>query len=381
MRRFALITLAAALMAPAVFAQTDDIYATGSDMSAGNTDVKEKRRDNNRRQDVSNPDPNRFDNYSNNNNQSTSDNYGGYDNGEDYVDYDDDYSYSTRLNRFDNDFYNMGYYSSFYNPFWYNRFWYDPYWGYNPWRPGITLSFGTGPYWTSSWGWSAWYGYGAWGSYWNYPYMGWGYSSPYYWGGYCGYYGGYWNNYYGGGYDYGYHNNRATRYGPRYTGYRSNATNGYRSATVNQLGLRNTTGRNNVSAYRGTNTSNRTNGWFGNRSSVRQNEGNRAYNSYNNTGRNRWAGNNGQASQNGNTSSRPARGMFGSGRGNVTNNSGRSQSGYMPSQPARQSTPSAPRWNSGTGSRGGSIGGGSHSGGGSRGGGGGSRGGSAGGRR
>ncbi len=130
----------------------------------------------------------------------------------DYIDYDDDFSYATQFSRFNTPFYNRPYWSSFYNPYWYNPYWVDPYWGWCPWMsPGIGISFGAGPYWSSYWGWNTWYGYGGFNSYF-YPGYAWGGG----WGGfYGGYYGGYWNSYYAGLYNnYGYRN---ISYGPRYS--------------------------------------------------------------------------------------------------------------------------------------------------------------------
>jgi hypothetical protein len=171
MKRFLLIGLLLAGIASVSNGQTDDIYATGRDQRGGQTDSNQNSVRNNSDQQ-----------------QNASDNYQSYNNPEDYVDYEDD-SYSSRINRFDNSFYNMGYYSTFYNPWWYNRYWVDPMWGYNPWYTGVTLSFGFGPYWSSGWGWNSWYGYGGFGCY-NYPY---------YAGGWYGHrYGGYWNGYYAG---------------------------------------------------------------------------------------------------------------------------------------------------------------------------------------
>ncbi len=125
-------------------------------------------------------------------------------------DYDNDYYYASRINRFYYPFYNRPYYSSFYNPYWYDPYWVDPYWGWSPWyRPGFSISFGTGPYWSSYWGWSSWYGCGSFGSYYGYP----GYGM------YGGYYSGYWNGYYAGLYNnYGYGRGyRTITYGPRYS--------------------------------------------------------------------------------------------------------------------------------------------------------------------
>ncbi len=187
----------------AAIAQEDDIYATGRSRNEaaqndstrrGNNDVYQRERyDDNR---------NNF----NGGGDGSNDAYGSYDNPNDYIDNSDDLSYSSRINRFNYSFSNMGYYNVFYNPFWYDRYWYDPYMGWNPWRPHFGVSFGIGPCWSSAWGYSSWYGYGAFNSYWYYPTYG------------CG-----WNNYYGGNYwnryynhvDYRNNNNYTNHYGPR----------------------------------------------------------------------------------------------------------------------------------------------------------------------
>ena len=248
MKRFVITSLLLAGIFQGVHAQVDDIYASGSDQSKNTREEERQERRRNKGAD-------RFDNGFNsqqNDNSSLPDNYQDDGNGADYVDYDNDYDYSTRLNRFDNDFYNMGYYSTFYNPFWYNRYWYDPFWGYNPWRPGITVGFGWGygSMWGTPWGWNNWWGYGGFNSCWNHP--GWGYGWGGYYGGWGGYYGGWGGGYYhGGGY---YAGNdrynapyRATVYGPRGNG--GSNVRAYRGSNVSQLGLR-TSG---VTAYRGTN--------------------------------------------------------------------------------------------------------------------------------
>ncbi|GAA4461410.1 hypothetical protein GCM10023093_06010 [Nemorincola caseinilytica] len=404
MRRSVLTTLLLAATLQGAYAQTDDIYATGADQSK--TSAKEQRRERRQNEQNTNPDPNRFD--SPNNTQGDDRSYmpdtyqnQGYENGEDYVDYDDDYSYSTRINRFDNDFYNMGYYSSFYNPFWYNRYWYDPFWGYNPWRPGISVGFGYGPYWSSAWGWNTWWGYGAWGSYWNYPYYGMGWGNPYWGGGFYGggYYGNYWNSYYAG-FDGG-RSYRTTTYGPRQAvGLRSGGSGvtQYRSSTVNQLGLRNPSPstRSNVGMYRGANDNGGGRGW---RNAQNTGTGNRTYQdggrqrsgwgtrgtaqdqgSRPQGGRSFWGNvrNNiaqqpdgGRSMDNG---SRPSQGTFndGGGRGwgnNPGSNSGGGGRSFGSGNPGR----SFGGGNSGGGSFGGGRSGGSSGGGGGRSGGGGGR--------
>ena len=130
---------------------------------------------------------------------------------EDYASIDDDYYYSTQINRFNYPFYNRPYWSSFYNPNWYDPFWVDPYWGWSPWtRPGLSMSIGMGPYWTSYWGWQSWYGFGGFSSYYGGPMYGFG----------GGYYTGFWNGYYAGLYGspglYG-GRSRSISYGPRYS--------------------------------------------------------------------------------------------------------------------------------------------------------------------
>ena len=165
---------------------------------------------------------NNYDSRSNSSNKS-------YDDEDDYVNYDDDYYYSTQINRFNNPFYNRPYWSSFYNPYWYDPFWVDPYWGWSPWaRPGFSVSFGGGPYWSSYWGWQSWYGCGGFNSY---------YGNPGY-GMYGGYYSGYWNGYYAGLYNnYGYGNGRyrTVTYGPRYS---LNARTNSRAHNVGSHGFR-----------------------------------------------------------------------------------------------------------------------------------------------
>ena len=200
------------------YGQTDDIYATGRDQRGSQP----------------------ADNHASNQHGPESgdmDNYQSYNNPDDYIDYEDD-SYSSRINRFDNSFYNMGYYSTFYNPWWYNRYWVDPYWGYNPWTPGISISFGIGPFWYGGWGWNTWYGYPGFYSAWGYPYYAGGW--------YGGCYGGYWNRYYAG-YESGhYYRNGYGAYGPRQVYSMGNrvgnrlGSNGFRTSQVSQIGLRNT---------------------------------------------------------------------------------------------------------------------------------------------
>src|ERR1017187_3716790 len=148
MKRIMLIGLLLTGIGAVSYAQTDDIYATGSDQK----NARHRTQDNgNSGQQQSNA-------YTRGGDNPAPDNYQNYNNPDDYVDYDDD-SYCSRINRFDNSFYNMGYYSTFYNPFWYNPFWVDPFWGYNPWYGGFGFGFGFGPYWSGGWGWNTWCGY------------------------------------------------------------------------------------------------------------------------------------------------------------------------------------------------------------------------------
>lgn len=144
--------------------------------------------------------------------------------GDEYIDYnDDDYYYSSRMRRFNSNYYGFGYYTPFYDPFWYDP-WYSPWYG--P-RSGVSVSIGWGgPYWSSYYGMSGWYGYPGFYSAWNYPYYaGWGG----YYGGWGGYYGGYYDGYYAGAYG---GNVRSVQYGPRTSfngprnGYRRDAYSG-----------------------------------------------------------------------------------------------------------------------------------------------------------
>lgn len=230
----------------------DDIYFSSSDArkDAEKKAAEDQKRNSQRR--ASERDDRNDDYYDNNGNDNSNARIydSKYDNGrtyeaDEYVDYDDDYYYSTQMNRFGyNSFYNRPYYSAFNNPYWYDPFWVDPYWGWSPWyRPAVTVGVGFGgPYWSSYWGWQSWWGYGSWGSYW-YPGpavgFGWGYSP--WWGG--GYYSGYWNGYYagmyGGGWRGGY--GRSVTYGPRYS--MNNMANSMRtpvSSTTGTRGLRTT---------------------------------------------------------------------------------------------------------------------------------------------
>lgn len=307
----------------------DDIYYTGSDARRDANESAKRQRDNNN-------------NNSNNSNNQGSDNYdrpgdnnfyagnngnggGGY---SDYIDYDDDYNYSTYFNRFgNNSFYNRGYYSMFNNPYWYNPYWVDPFWGWSPWyRPGISIGFGAGPYWTSGWGWQSWYGYGGFGSYWHSPvYAGWGgWGWNYGMGG--GFYNNYWNGYYGGLYGGGF-------YGGGYSGRGRNVTYGPRSSMGNVANY------NSRSQF-----ANPNNGGFDNRrSTLRQApDNNFNSNSPRNNNPDRGQQMNGRRGDirtntnnrfdNGNREERPRGGSFYSGDNNQDRNSGNYNSGNRGNQ-------------------------------------------------
>lgn len=116
-----------------------------------------------------------------------------------------DYLYSTQINRFYHPYYTQSYWSS----------WYYPYWAY-PYPYMMDPLYGWGPTFGFGFGYGGWYGsigigFG-WGGYWGYPYY------PYYGYGYPHY--GYGYPYYGygygcGGYGYGY--GYPVSYGPRYS--------------------------------------------------------------------------------------------------------------------------------------------------------------------
>jgi len=207
MKRLLFIGALILSMAPLdAFAQSDDIYSNGSEMEKQRS-TDDRRYNNNR--------PAYQSEYQDENAQQdqTADYNNSSDEGntEEYIDYNDDYTYASHLRRFNQPFYNMGYYSPYYNPYWYDPFWTDPYWGYNPWMgSGISVGFGFGgPYWSSYWGWNTWYGYPGF-SCWGYPMYAGGWFGPYY--------GGFWNGYYGGlynGYG-GYTGAHTVLYGPRY---------------------------------------------------------------------------------------------------------------------------------------------------------------------
>jgi len=199
----------------------DDIYYKSSDITADNEQVDQQEAQQRARRNED--DSSYYGSQEQDNNEGYSTNRKSY-NTDDYLDYDDDSYYSTRLQRFNYPFYNMGYYSMFYNPFWYDPFYFDSFGGWSYWnRPGISFSFGYGPYWNSYWGYYSWYGYPAYYSYYNYPcYSGWYDGS---------YYSGYWNGYYAGVNGNTAHHN--ITYGPR-----SSITTGIRGNGQRQsLGL------------------------------------------------------------------------------------------------------------------------------------------------
>ncbi|HXS37419.1 MAG TPA: hypothetical protein VN721_12015, partial [Flavipsychrobacter sp.] len=223
------------------YAQTDDIYSNGSDQQNSGSNRGSNNSNYNNNQNYNNQNNNNQnynnqqtyqspyqDNNANNgnyNNNNYSNNNNSNNNSDEYVDYNDDNSYSTRIRRFDDPFYNQGYYSSFYNPYWYSPNYVDPYMGWNPWYgPSFGVGIGIGgPYWSSYWGWNTWWGYPGFGSCWGYPL----YASPWY----GGFYGGFWNGYYAGIYNgYGGYTGRSVSYGPRYTLNNRYSGIGYRSA-------------------------------------------------------------------------------------------------------------------------------------------------------
>lgn len=219
-----LIFTSGILLASAIFglaqAQNNDQYQDDI-YGGGNTSESQYRsRDNNYHRDEKATryeqqepadDVQQYGNEYSNNNQNWSNTREYQDQYSDYNDYnyDDDYYYATRLNRFYYPFYNRPFWSSFYDPYWYNPYWSDPYWGWNPWYSGMSISFGIGPCWSSYWGWNSWYGSPYFNSYYSYPY-----------GGMGGYYSGYWNGYYAGLYSYNgdqYFPQKTITYGPRYS--------------------------------------------------------------------------------------------------------------------------------------------------------------------
>ncbi len=147
---------------------------------------------------------------------------------EDNFKYDDyyDYSYSSRIRRFDNPLYGAGYYDSYYT----NMYWYD----YNPYAWGTSIYIGYdyrypsyysnfySPF--SSWPYySPYYAYNNYwySSYYN-PYYGYNYWNPYYGN---SFYNGYWTGYYTG-YNYG---TNPYDINSRYYGHREGAANMGRS--------------------------------------------------------------------------------------------------------------------------------------------------------
>lgn len=139
----------------------------------------------------------------------------------DYYDYDnDDYNYTSHLQRYYSPYMGFSYYSSCYTGFY-----------YDPWSWNVSIGFGWGypnygyPYYNYGYHpyYDPWYGYGCSSSYYGHGYGGWGYPyNNWYCGGYGhGYNHGYWDGYYHGYYDgsYGYSNGGyyggGYYYGPR----------------------------------------------------------------------------------------------------------------------------------------------------------------------
>jgi hypothetical protein len=174
-----------------------------------------------------------------------------YGNGSTFIDYnDDDYYYSSYINRFYSPYSGFGYFSNCYsNPYawgWGNNWnsWNNPYgfssgYGWN----GIYINFGSNPWnsWVNpyyntynSWGYSPWYSFGGYGGYNNYcGYNGWGnnFYNNYYFG---NYYGNSWgfgcgNGY--GGYGFGGYNNGFNN--GYYNGYYNGYNNGYNNGFIN----------------------------------------------------------------------------------------------------------------------------------------------------
>lgn len=222
----------------------DDIYSNGSDLRNDKSDDRRPAQTQQRYQTEQ-----YYSSSGQDYNQNQSEDNGDYRNysnsyesdGDGYNNYDNDYAYATSLRRFNSPFYNMGYWSAFQNPYWYDPFWTDPYWGWSPWnRPGISIGFGGGPYWSSYSSWYNWYGYNGFNSFYGYPYYAGGWGSGM-WCGVGSYYGNYWNGYYagvyGGGYGIGYGNYRSVTYGPRYN-LNGSTANIQRASSVGRNGMR-----------------------------------------------------------------------------------------------------------------------------------------------
>lgn len=188
---------------------------------------------------------------------------------------DDDFAYSRRMNRFDNDY-------GWYDPYFYD----DLAWDY----PYYYYGRGFYPYWRSGWGypyygwgWGGYYGLG-WGGYygwadpwywdgWGYPYYGWGWGPGYAWrGGHTGTY--------GHSFDRGSNNNGGVVSGNRQFGHFGNGSRSWGNSRATST----------TSGSWGNSTVKRENGGW--RGSQQYNPSNRSYNdnrsytpSYNNTTR------------------------------------------------------------------------------------------------
>lgn len=208
MKRLLLITLMAGGFLAANAQNYDDVYYRGSDASRQAKEEAQAKKSNASSYSSSG--------YENDYNSYSQD---GYYEDDSYIDYDDD-SYTARIRRFNYPMYSVGYWGGMYSPYWMYSM-YNPYWGWGGpgwFRPGISVSFGAGPYWSNAWACNAWYGYGGWGyPGWGYPYNGF-YGGGFY-GGFHSYGAGYWNGYYAGMYNSSRYNRyspaRNVNYGPR----------------------------------------------------------------------------------------------------------------------------------------------------------------------
>ena len=197
----------------------DDIYYSSKDAKTMAA-AKKKQQDNSNTsspQDQNNNSDGSVQNQAGGNNNNSNSNTGnGYKN--DTFDYDDyyDYAYATRLRRFHNPCYNLGYYDNYYT----NSYWYD----YNPYHYGVSIYMGYnwwGPTYSiysyyPSYSWGGYYG----SSWYNNPYQSWGYGGYGYGGYHNGYSDGYWNGYNAGAHNNYYYNsydNNSHYYGPRKT--------------------------------------------------------------------------------------------------------------------------------------------------------------------
>lgn len=213
MKRLLLITLMAGGFLAADAQNYDDVYYRGSDASRQAQEEAKAQKSKSSANYSSSGYENDYNSYS----QQDS-----YYEDDSYIDYDDD-SYTARIRRFNYPMYSVGYYGGMYSPYWMYSM-QNPYWGWGGpgwYRPGITISFGGGPYWSNAWACNVWsgYGYGGWG----YPgFYGGGWGYPYgggFYGGMHSYGAGYWNGYYNGLYNGGRYNRynpvRNVNYGPR----------------------------------------------------------------------------------------------------------------------------------------------------------------------